>query len=138
MKQILTVLLALLAGAFATAAWAQSRTIPAEARRGELTHVMQNVVTVDGERMQLAPGAQIYAQNNLTIVPTEVPRNSLVEYTLDRNGQLAKVWILTRDEAARPNPNSSGGSWPGQGPTGTPIRQVLPSYPAGGGQSSQQ
>jgi len=138
MKQALTVLLAVLAAALATAAWAQLRTIPKDARRGELTHVMQNIVTVDGERMRLAPGAQIYAQNNLIIVPAQVPRDSLVEYTLDRNGELFKVWILTGDEAARPNPNSSGGFWPAEGPTGTPIRQVLPTYPGGAGQSSQQ
>lgn len=141
MKQALTtILMALLAASLAVAAWAQSlpRTIPKEARRGELTHVMQNVVSVDGQRMRLAPGALIYAQNNLTIVPTQVPRNSLVEYTLDRNGDLFKVWILTRDEAARLNPNSSGGDWPVEGPPGTPIRQVLPEYPSGAAQPSQQ
>ena len=138
MKQALIALLALYAALLASTAWAQHRTIPKEALRGELTHVMQNIVTVNGQRMRLAPGAQIHAQNNLIIVPTAIPRNSLVDYTLDRNGDLFKVWILTRDEAARPNPNSPGGSWPAEGPKGTPIRQVLPTYPGGNGQATQQ
>ena len=144
MKQVLTVLLAVHLALLAATAWAQYRTIPKEARRGEITHVMENIVTVNGQRMRLAPGAQIHAQNNLTIVPTQIPRNSLVDYTLDRNGDLFKVWILTRDEAARPNPNSPGGSWPAEGPTGTPIQQVLPNSPSGNdspsgsGQATQQ
>ncbi len=140
MKQALTALLALIVASLAVAVWAQSlaRTIPSEARRGELTHLMQGMVSVNGQRMKLAPGALIYAQNNLTVVPSEVPPNSLVDYTLDRNGDLFKVWILTPAEAARPNPNSPGGSWPAEGPTGTPMQQILPSSPGGNGQPAQQ
>jgi hypothetical protein len=140
MKQALTGLLALIVASLAVAVCAQSlaRTIPTEARRGEFTHVMQGIVSVNGQRMKLAPGALIYAQNNLTIVPSEVPPNSLVDYTLDRNGDLFKVWILTPAEAARENPNSSGGSWPAEGPTGTPIQQILPSSPGGNGQPARQ
>jgi len=138
MKQVLTALLALHVVLFAATAGAQFRTIPKEARRGEITHVTQNIVTIDGQRVKLAPGAQIHAQNNLTIVPSEIPRDSLVEYTLDRNGDVYRVWILTPSEAARPNANSSGGYWPAEGPTGTPIRQVLPTAPSGTGQPAQQ
>jgi hypothetical protein len=138
MKQVLTVLLALQVALFAATSWAQFRTIPKEALRGELTHVTQNIVTINGQQMRLAPGAQIHAQNNLTIVPSEIPRDSLVEYTLDRNGDLFKVWILTPSEAARENANSPGGFWPAEGPTGTPIRQVLPASPSGAGQPTQQ
>lgn len=132
MKQTLNVLTALLAAILVTAAWAQSRTIPKEALRGELTQVMEGIVSVNGQRMRLAPGAKIYAQNNLTIVPTEVPPNSLVDYTLDRHGQIFKVWILTPQEAARPNPNSPDGL------QGTPIQQVLPHSTTGTAQPSQQ
>jgi hypothetical protein len=135
MKQVLTALLALSVAIASVSAWAQFRTIPKDAKRGELTHVTQNIVSVDGQQMRLAPGALIYAQNNLTIVPSEVPRNSLVEYVLDRNGELFKVWILTAAEAARPNPNSSGGRWIEEKPiTSTPIQQVLPA-PSSGSES---
>jgi hypothetical protein len=127
-----TILAALLVAILAASAWAQTRTIPKQALRGELTHVTQNIVSVNGQTMRLAPGAQIYAQNNLTIVPTEVPPNSIVDYTLDRDGQIFKVWILTPQEAAQPNPNSPNGGFPGGGPPGTPIQQVLPSSPESG------
>ena len=141
MKQVLTVLLALLVMAVAAPAWAQLRTIPKDAKRGELSHVTQNIVSVDGQQMRLAPGALIYAQNNLTIVPSQIPRNSLVEYTLDRSGELAKVWILTAAEAARPNPNSPTGRWMDEKPvTSTPIQQVLPAPTpsSGSGSATQQ
>jgi len=140
MKQALTALLALIVASLAVAVGAQSlaRTIPSEARRGELTHVMQGFVSVNGQQMKLAPGALIYAQNNLTIVPSEVPRNSLVDYTLDRNGDLFKVWILTPAEGARPEPNSAGGFWPAEGPSGTPVQQILPTSPSGAGQPARQ
>jgi hypothetical protein len=139
MKQTLKLLAALLVAILAASAWAQSRVIPKQALRGQLTHVTENIVAVNGQRMRLAPGAQIFAQNNLTIVPTEVPPNSLVDYTLDRAGQIFKVWILTPQEAARPNPNSPDGGFPGGGPTGTPIREVLPaSPPSDSAQPAQQ
>jgi len=140
MKQVLTVLLALFAALLlATTAAAQSRTIPKEAVRGKMTHLTENIVSVNGQRMRLAPGALIYAQNNLIIVPTQLPRDSLVEYTTDRSGDLFKVWILTPQEAARPNPHSTGGIWPADEPRGTPIQQVLPkSSPSGSSQPSQQ
>jgi hypothetical protein len=132
LKVLARILAALIVASVATSAWSQTRTIPKQALRGQLTQVMENIVTVNGERMRLAPGAQIYAQNNLTIVPTEVPPNSLVDYTLDREGQIFKVWILTPQEAARPNPNSPDSGFPGGGSTGTPIQQVLPSSPETG------
>ena len=139
MKQVLTALLALSVAIASAAGWAQFRTIPKDAKRGELTHVTQNIVSVDGQTMRLAPGALIYAQNNLTIVPSEVPRNSLVEYVLDRNGELFKVWILTPAEAARPNPNSPGGRWIEEKPiTSTPIQQVLPAPSSGSESPAQQ
>jgi len=131
MKQVLIALITLLAVLTTASSWAQSRTIPKEARRGELTHVTENIVSLDGERKRLAPGAQIFARNNLTIVPTQLPRNSLVEYTLNREGDIFKVWILTPAEAARLNPNSSGGNWPVEGPPGTPMNQILPDYSGG-------
>lgn len=138
MKQALTATIALLAALLATVAAAQFRTIPKEAVRGELTHLTENIVSVSGQQMRLAPGALIYGQNNLIVVPTQVPRDSLVEYTTDRNGELFKVWILTPEEAARPNPNSSTGTWPAEGPQGTPIQQILPADTGGSSQPSQR
>jgi len=133
MKQAATLVLAALtvlsaavfAAAFPADAWAQLRTIPKEAFRGQLTHVTEGIITIDGRTMRLAPGAQIRSQKNMIVVPAEVPRGALVEYTLDRDRLLDKVWILTPAEAARPNPNSTS-MWIDGQPAGTPIQQVLP------------
>ena len=87
----------LLAGAAA----AQLRTIPADAERAQIRHVQENVVELNGQRAQLAPGAQIRDTSNRVIVPTALPTDALVKYRLDDNGQVREVWILTPEEAAR-------------------------------------
>ena len=86
---------------FAGAAAAQLRTIPAEAERAQIRHVQENVVELNGQRAQLAPGAQIRDTSNRVIVPTALPTDALVKYRLDDNGQVREVWILTPEEAAR-------------------------------------
>ena len=79
------------------------RTLPDDAKRANLSHVRDNVMSLDGRETQLAPGGQIRGPNNLLVLPTGVPRNSLVKYQLDQSGQLYRAWILTKEEAARPD-----------------------------------
>ena len=82
---------------------AQLRTIPEEARRGFVQHVQQMVVTVDGNRTQLAPGAVVRDRNNFIIVPTAMPREGAwADYTLDQDRQIFRVWLLTPEELAKP------------------------------------
>ena len=81
-----------------------ARLLPADAARGSLTYVQGNIVTLDGQRLKLAPGSQIRGQNNLIVMPAALPPRSLVKYRLDRNGDLVQVWVLTPGEAARPDP----------------------------------
>jgi hypothetical protein len=85
----------------AGAAVAQLRTIPADAERALIRHVQENVVELNGQRVQLAPGARIRDASNRVIVPTALPADALVRYRLDASGQLSEVWILTPEEAAR-------------------------------------
>jgi hypothetical protein len=93
--------LLLILALFAGAAAAQLRTIPADAQRAEMRHVQENVVELNGQRAQLAPGAQIRDASNRVILPTALPSGSLVKYRLDASGHVREVWILTREEAAR-------------------------------------
>jgi hypothetical protein len=91
-----------LIGAFiASTAAAQLRTLPADAERGELRHVRENVVELNGKRESLAPGARIRDQSNRIIVPSAVTTLSVVKYRRDANGTLSEVWILTPEEAVR-------------------------------------
>jgi hypothetical protein len=106
------ILLALLAYASIAGAQTVIRTLPEDAKRGRLSHVQENVLTLDGKKINLAPAGQIRGSNNLIIQPLALPRDSLVKYQLDANGNLHRAWVLTSEEAAksdRPTPQSSTG-----------------------------
>lgn len=122
------VALLLLTLAFAGAASAQQpslRDIPKDTKAGYLSHLAENVFTLDGKRIQLAPGGTIRGVNNLVITPNMLPRESLVRYQTDGDGNLAKAWVLSRDEAAKVNVGVRF-PWQTSPETGTSINQVLP------------
>jgi len=108
--------------AFCANAWPQFRSIPEPAKRVHMSHVAGMVISADGTTVELAPGAQIRDQNNTIIVPTALPRDSLVKYTTDAEGKVFRVWILTPDEAERPDPNVST---PPEWQFGTPVERVF-------------
>ena len=111
--------------AFASLAAAQTavfRTLPEEAPRGYLSHVTENIVSLDGKRTALAPGGQIRGANNLLVLPAALPKDSLVKYQLSASGELFRAWILTAEEAARPDKGSPASV------QGIPIEQVLQKY----------
>jgi hypothetical protein len=86
-----------------TVAIAQMRQIPDSAKRGNIVHIQESIVEIDGERMQLSAGARIRSSDNLYIVPMSLPPGALVKYTLDASGQIHRVWVLTPQEAAAPD-----------------------------------
>ena len=96
--------LILLLAAATGAAEAQFRTIPAPAKRATLSHVEGMIVELDGKRVQLAAGAQIRDDRNLIVLPATVPPGVLVKYLLDTQGQVWRIWILSPQEAAQPDP----------------------------------
>lgn len=85
-------------------AQAQFRTIAPEAKRGVMRHVEGMTVEINGKRAQLAAGAQIRDGRNMVVVPAAVPADVVVKYLLDGQGQLSRVWILSPQEAAQPDP----------------------------------
>ena len=89
---------------FVASAAAQLRTIPSSAERGVMTHLSGMLVSLNGKRVQLAAGAQIRDTSNRIILPATLPANSGVKYTLDLQGQVHRVWILSPAEAAQPDP----------------------------------
>ena len=97
-------LMGLVLVAAATATQAQLRAIPPEAKRGYLSHVQGMTVELNGQRVDLAAGAQIRDARNLVVVPTAVPAGSLVKYLLSADKKLQRVWILSPQEAAQPDP----------------------------------
>lgn len=106
----------LLACAIGTPAQAQAqRKFPQQALRGEIAFTQPPEVLLNRKPARLAPGARIRDTNNLMIVSgAAAGRWAQVNYTLDAGGQLAEVWLLTADEAARqpwPTTKAQAASW---------------------------
>jgi hypothetical protein len=96
----------LAAGALFTAgaALAQLRSIPDDAKRGQLRYVKETIVEIDGAQARLTPGAQIRTTDNRILLPGALPQGSLlVKYLTDGGGMVHRVWILTQEEAAKPD-----------------------------------
>ena len=101
---LLPLIFALVCALVAGAAQAQFRSINPEAKRGVMRHLQGMTVELDGKPVQLAAGAQIRDGGNMIVVPTAVSAAVLVKYLRDDAGQLTRVWILSPQEAAQPDP----------------------------------
>jgi hypothetical protein len=77
---------------------AQLRTIPQDAKRGEIRHVHDMLVEIDGKQQRLSPGAQIRDVNNRLVLPVSLSEKSEVKYLLDATGLVHRVWILSAKE----------------------------------------
>lgn len=85
----------------AAAAAAQVRTIPKEARRGEIRHVQDVHVELNGKALRLSPGAQIRDADNRLVLPTSLVGKADVRFLLDGAGLVHRVWIMTPLERAQ-------------------------------------
>jgi len=85
----------------AASAYAQVRSLPEDAERGNIRHLQDMVVEIGGKVQRLAPGAQIRDASNRLIMPAAVPAGAPVKYVLDGAGMVRRVWILTPEEAAQ-------------------------------------
>ena len=92
--------------ALSLAAQAQ-RLFPAQALRGEMVVVQAPEVSLNGLPARLSPGSRIHDQSNLLQLSASLTGQQLsVNYTVDREGLIQEVWLLTPTERAnRP--------WPG-------------------------
>ena len=87
----------------ATPAAAQApRNFPATALRGELVVTAPPEALLNKRPARLAPGARIRGADNMLVMSgAAVNQRLLVHYTLDLQGQMLDVWVLTPAEAAR-------------------------------------
>ena len=87
----------------ASAAYAQIRTLPANAKRATIGQEQfpMPYINIGGTRVRLAPGGVIYDQNNRTIVHGALPPGSDVAVVPDMNGDIGRIYILTPQEQAR-------------------------------------
>ena len=68
----------------AAAAAAQVRTIPKEAQRGEIRHLQDMNVEMNGKPLRLSPGAQIRDADNRLMLPTSLVEKSDVRFLARR------------------------------------------------------
>jgi len=101
MHSLARLIAVLAACAVAAGAFAQARDIPGDAKRGEMRHLRDMVVEINGRQQRLAPGAQIRDASNLIVVPTAVPAGAPIKYLVNTEGLVRQVWILTPQEAAK-------------------------------------
>jgi hypothetical protein len=80
---------------------AQLRTLPADARRGQIRHLQEMYVRIDGHTARLAAGAKVRDPHNRILLPAAIPPGSLVRYTVNAQGEVSAVWILSEREAGR-------------------------------------
>jgi hypothetical protein len=102
MRKLPAILLALLLIA-TSGAHAQLRTLPANAKRvtvGQQAFPLP-YINLGGKMVRLAPGGVIYDQNNRTLVHSALPPGADVAYTLDMNGDVARIYILTPQEQSK-------------------------------------
>jgi len=77
---------------------AQTRTIPAAARLGVLQVTQFPQAVLDDKPVRLAPGARVFSEVNIIILPTALARPTPVRYRLDGTGLVLEVWVLTPAE----------------------------------------
>ena len=79
-------------------AHAQLRTIPEQAKDGQIVPLQEMIVSIDGVAVRFAPGMQIRDQDNRLVLPGTVPSGTQVKYVVDMEGLVRQVWIPTPDE----------------------------------------
>ena len=87
----------------ASGALAQSlRAFTPNALRGTIEVLQAPEVALNGKPARLSASARIFGPDNLIKVPASIARQKLVvNYTLDGQGFVRDVWILTENEAAK-------------------------------------
>ena len=102
MKKFLFALLAsVLALACVTQARAE-RNFPEQARRGDIRAFEYPAMKIGDKVFYLSPGSRIFDRHNLIIMPAYLQIQAApIMYTLDTRGDLASVWLLSDEEAAR-------------------------------------
>lgn len=78
------------------------RMLPENTIRADMMFLDAATVSVNGQTMMLAPGAQIRDPFNMVVFPGQIRAMVPVRYQQDLTGAIAKIWILSQREAAQP------------------------------------
>ncbi|WP_332855170.1 hypothetical protein [Duganella sp. S19_KUP01_CR8] len=98
----------LMAGLLSLSALAFERPFPANALRGKMTPGYFPDVSIDGKPRQLSPAARIFNRDNMIEMPAGLRGSDIVvNYTVDFQGFIDRIWILTAEEAAQKLPTAA-------------------------------
>ena len=79
-----------------------TRPFPAHALRGTLVVQQPPDITLNNQAARLSPGSRIRDSNHMLVLSGAlIGQKLVVHYTLESNGLLHNVWLLTPDELAR-------------------------------------
>jgi hypothetical protein len=99
------------------------RNFPQNALRGKIVFGTPPVITMNGNVTHLATGYRIHGLNNLLVMSAQLVGASFtVDYTIDLNGQVYEIWLLSEAEAAKtpwPASKADAAAW-----TFDPIAQT--------------
>ena len=73
--------------------------LPHDVRKGILNGLAFPVVQIDSDSYRLAPGVQVRNQANMMIFPHSLNQQARIFYQIDMRGEVAKIWIMTPEEA---------------------------------------
>ncbi len=78
------------------------RTIPEGTVAGSMVVSSPTSASVNGQPMVLSPGVQIRDPFNVMVLPGMIQQPVAVRYLTDPSGAIARVWILSAQEASQP------------------------------------
>jgi hypothetical protein len=98
----------LILAAIAITAAAFERPFPPQAKRGSFSSADYPTVVIDGKPRTLSAGAQIRNVDNLIVMPDSLSvRGAVINYTEGEQGDVERIWMLTREEADKPAPGAA-------------------------------
>jgi len=84
------------------------RNFPKEALRGSIVFFAPPAIKLNGTNTQMAPSYRIHGTDNLLIASAQLNGlKATVDYTVDLQGAVREVWILTPAEAAKAWPTTA-------------------------------
>ena len=103
-----TIFVAALSASLSPPALAFERPFPPNALRGKMTPGYFPDLSIDGKARKLSPSARVFNEENTIDMPSSLRgKDIVVNYTVDATGDIDRIWILTRDEAARKVPTAA-------------------------------
>lgn len=84
-------------------AHAFDRPVSPLAKRGTMSPAIYPAIVINGKMRNLAVSARIWNEDNLIEQPAYLRATEVVvNYTENQDGDIDRIWILSKDEASRP------------------------------------